>query len=216
MDSLILTFNKEQMNLYKELLKNDNIELNFDTSLPNIEDYQSEVLNEALTRIEKETKKLLELNKNSSSFSAFMTQDEIKEMIPVYYKAIREIRGHKINIGAESWKLSIKIGEINKILADINKRYADFLPYKAALYNRDEYALEIETIDRQFKESIVLANEYKKEILELMGRIELICNVTSQFFQKLSKASDEPKFKNFNANDFFWATEAYLEQLKSI
>ena len=216
MDSLLFTFNKEQIKLYNELLKNDNIELNFDTSLPNIEGYQSEVLNEALARIEKETKKLLEFNKNSSSFSAFLTQDEIKDLIPVYYKAIREIRGHRIKIGAESWKLSMKIGEINKILADINKRYADFLPYKAALYNRDEYALEIETIDRQFKESIVLANEYKKEILELMGRIELICNVTSEFIQKTSKASDEPKFKKFDAYDFFWATEAYLEQLKSI
>lgn len=216
MDSLILSFNKEQIELYNELLKKENIELNFDTSLPNIEDYETVILDEALARIKKEVLNLLNLNKNSSAFGAFLNQEEIKKLIPIYYNAIRAIRGHKINISAESWKLSFKIGEINKILADINKRYADFLPYKAALYNKDGYALEIETIDGQFKESIELANEYKKEFLELIKRIELICDVTSDFIQKTSKASDEPKFKKFDAYDFFWATEAYLEQLKSI
>ena len=216
MDSLILTFNKEQMALYKDLLQQENIELNFDSSLQDIESYQTDILDETLLRIKKEATALFNLNKHSSAFGAFLTQNEIKELIPIYYDAIRKIRHHKINIAAESYKLSLKIGEINKIIADINKRYSDFLPYKAALCNRDEYALEIGKIDIEFKENIALLNDYKKQILELFNRIEVICNVTENFVQKISKASDEPKFKKFDAYDFFWAAEAYLEQLKSI
>lgn len=216
MDSLILTFNKEQLELYNELLQKENVELDFDTSLPNIESYQIDNVNEALRRIEKEALSLLNLNKHSTSFSAFLTQDKVKELIPIYYKAIREIRRHKINISAEIWKLSLKVCEINKILADINKKYSDFLPYKAALCKHEKYASEIEIIDGQFKDSIEFVNEYKKDLLKLINRIELICDFTSEFIQKSSKASDEPKFKRFDAYDFFWSVESFIEKLKNI
>ena len=214
MDSLILTFNQKQMAIYKELIAQENIDLNFDTDL-NIEKVNYDFDN-IISEIEKEALELLKFKKNSVSFSAFLSVEEIKMFIPVYYKAIRNINNHKIKIGAKSWELSLKIEETNKIIADINQRYSDFLPYKAALYNREKYAFEIERLDAQFKSNIEKTSNYKKELLDYFNMVRKICDIISEFFSKSSKATDEPKFKKFDAYDFFWTLDAFLEQLKSI
>ena len=70
-------------------------------------------------------------------------------------------------ISGESYKLSFKLGEINRALANINKRYADFLPYKAALCNREDYSQKIDEIDLQFKNGIQALDNLKIEILSL-------------------------------------------------
>lgn len=216
MDALILTFSKEQLTLYHELLKKDNIELNFDTQLPQIDKFFISDFDEVISNIQKEAIALLSFNKHNSSFSAFLTQEEIKELIPVYYNAIREIKRHSNIIGSEAWKLSFKLGEINRTLADINKRYSEFLPYKAALYDREEYSQKTDEINNEFKKNIQCLNELKNELIELFQKAEKISNIVSDFIKKSSKATDEPKFKKFDAYDFFWSLEAFIEQLKII
>ena len=216
MDALILTFNKEQLKIYNELLEKDDVTLNFDTNLPEIEKFYIRDFDEVISNIEQEAITLLNLNKHSSSFAAFLKQDEIKEIIPIYYSAIRSIKRHATIIGGESWKLSYKIGEINTIRMEINKRYSSFLPYKAALYNRKEYAAEIIKIDNKFKASIEYSDELKKELLSLFETANKVCSIVSEFIKKSSKATDEPKFTKFDAYDFFWSVEAFLEQIKNI
>ncbi len=214
MDSLVLTFNQKQMAIYKELLTQENVDLNFDTDL------KIEKLNydfeDVISAIEKEAMGLLKFKKNNVSFSDFLTVEEIKEFIPVYYKVIRSINNHKMKIGTNSWEFSLKIEEANKIVADINKKYSDFLPYKAALYNREKYAFKIKELDEQFKASIEKANNYKKELLYHFNTVNKICDIVSDFIQKSSKATDEPKFKKFDAYDFFWTLDAFWERLKAI
>ena len=112
--------------------------------------------------------------------------------------------------------MSSKIGEIDRALADINKRYANFLPYKAALYNREAYSTKIYEIDSQFQKNIDALNNLKKELLALFEKSEKISNIVDDFIQRSSKATDEPKFKNFNYNDFFWTVEAFLERIKNV
>jgi hemerythrin len=216
MDSLILTFNKDQLNTYKELLTKDHIDLKFDTSLPQIEDPKISNFHEALSNIENEALTLHKLNKHSSAFSSFLTQEEIKELIPIYYTSIREIKRHQNIIGSDSWLLSFKISEINRISLRINKGYSDFLPYKAAFYNNEKYSLEISEIDNRFKESIEFLNTYKKELLLLFNKVYTVDTIIKDFIKKSAKASDEPKFKKFDSYDFFWTVEAFLEQIKAI
>ena len=148
MDSLILTFNKEPMHLYKELLQKENIDLNFNTHLE-FDEISRYSFDEALSNIEKEATKLLNFKKNNVSFSPSLTADEIKLLIPIYYKVIRNIKQQKSEISSFSLILTQKIEESNKIIADINKRYSDFLPYKAALYNKDEYKEQIEKLQAE-------------------------------------------------------------------
>ena len=215
MDSLILTFNQRQMATYKELLQKENIDLNFDTMLQETNTFFVCDFDMVLSNMEKEAKILLNLNKHNSSFSIFFTQEEIKELIPIYYNAIREINRNSNIISGESRKLSLKLGKTDKALANMHKKYADFLPYKAALYSREDYALKIDEIDVQFKKNIELLENLKNELLELLLNAEKISNIVNDFIQKSSKATDEPKFKNFDANEFFWSIEAFIEQIKN-
>ena len=216
MDSLILTFNQKQLNLYNELLEKENINLNFDTTLPAINTFFVIDFDEVLSNIKTEADTLLKLNKHTLSFSPSFTQEEIKDLTPIYYNAIRQIKRHANVISSESYKLSFKLGEINSALANINKRYTYFLPYKAALYNREDYSLKIDEIDFQFKNSIQTLNNLKIEILSLFERSINITNIVNDFIQKSSKATDEPKFKKFDAYDFFWSLEAFIEQIRNI
>ena len=216
MDSLILTFNKEQLKTYNELLNKENIELTFDTNIQKNDKFYIISFDEVLSNIEREAKTLLNLNKHNSAFAAFFTQEEIKELTPIYYNAIREIRRNSNIIGGEAWKLSFKLAEIDKALANMQKRYADFLPYKAALYNRDRYSLEIDEIDAQFKKNIESLENFKNELLAIFEKAEKISNIVDDFIQKSSKATDEPKFKKFDAYDFFWSVEAFIEQIRNV
>ncbi len=216
MDSLILTFNHEQMKKYQALLNQDNIELNFDTSMPKVDKFHIICFDEIISNMENEAKILFKLKKGTSPFITSFTQEEIKELTPVYYNAILQINRQAGIIRGESFKLSLKIGEFDRALADINKKYADFLPYKAALYNREEYSTKICELDTQFQNSIDALNNLKKELLALFEKSEKISNIADEFIQKSSKATDEPKFKNFNYNDFFWTVEAFLERIKTV
>ena len=211
---LILTFNKEQMSLYYELLEKDNVNLNFNTDI-SIEEV-SYNFDDAIYNLEKEILTLKQYQKNSISFAQAFTQEEIKKFIPAYYGTIRNISKQHIKISSESLTLTKKLNDAHKILANINKRYADFLPYKAALYNREGYATEIEKFDKEFIESIDKVKKHYNILLENAEKLAKICDIVNDFFEKSSKATDEPKFKNFNPNDFFWSVDAFSEQLKSL
>ncbi len=215
MDSLILTFNKEQMKTYQELLNQDNVKLNFDTTIK-IDDISKCNFDEALSAIEKEALELLKFKKNTVSFAPFLSVDEIKEIIPFYYKSIRSLEQQKIKISSNSWMLAKKVEAANKSIIDINKRYSDFLPYKAALGNKDEYKEQIEILDEQFKLNIQLAKDHALTLMQEVEKSIKICDIISDFFNKSSKATDEPKFKKFDAYDFFWSVEAFVEQIRTI
>ena len=216
MDSLILSFNKKQMLLYKELLTKENIELNFDTDMPKVDKFYIICFDEIISSMENEAKILFKLKKVTSPFVSSFNQEEIKELTPVYYNALLKIKRQADIIRGEAFKLSSKIGEIDRALADINKRYANFLPYKAALYNREAYSTKIYEIDSQFQKNIDALNNLKKELLSLFEKSEKISNIVDDFIQRSSKATDEPNFKNFNYNDFFWTVEAFLERIKNV
>ena len=216
MDSLILTFNEDQIKKYQALLNQDNIELNFDTGMPKVDKFYIICFDEMISSMENEAKMLFRLKKVASPFVSSFNQEEIKALTPVYYNALLKIKRQADIIRGEAFKLSSKIGEIDRALADINKRYANFLPYKAALYNREAYSTKIYEIDSQFQKNIDALNNLKKELLSIFEKSEKISNIVDDFIQRSSKATDEPKFKNFNYNDFFWTVEAFIERIKAV
>ena len=63
MDSLILTFNKEQLDLYNALLKKENITFNFDTTPTEIDKFFVIDFDDVLSNIKTEATTLLNLNK---------------------------------------------------------------------------------------------------------------------------------------------------------
>ena len=63
MDSLILTFNKEQLSIYYELLEKKDLELNFDTALSPTQDYSLDVLDIEVLSILNEMTELIKFKK---------------------------------------------------------------------------------------------------------------------------------------------------------
>ena len=216
MDELILTFTKEQYKKYNEIKNSENVILDFNTELPELNEISSYSFVEFISAVEIEIKKLLAFKKYDSVFSVFLTQDEIKEFIPVYYDVIREINRYSKIVGADTWVLTMDISRAHRISTEMCERYAAFLPYKAALYNREEYSSQIADTDAKFKESIEYLDVYQNELGERLKKADAFYNVIQEFYKKAAEASDQPKFKKFDAYDFFWATEAFLEQLKAI
>lgn len=214
MDSLILTFNKEQLKLYNELLVADTVTLNFNTTIPNISEYSFDIIKIEIPSIQAELSSLLKHQNQTSMFSSSLTQDQIQKLIPVYYEALISLGKIKARIGKESLIVSSKINEIEKHIAEINQRYADFLPYKAALSKNSKYASIINQTDEEFKANIQKANEYRKELLLYFDSMLNLCELISDFSIKSSRASDEPKFENFNTYDFFLSIDSLIEQLK--
>ena len=215
MDSLILTFNKKQMNLYKELLEKESVALNFDTKLTPIQEYSFDVLDIEVINIKTQMVKITKFKKQRAMFSEF-SQEQIKVLIPIYYEVIRNINYSRKILQSEMISLSCLILSIDKLISDINKKYSAFLPYKAALYNRDEYSSQILKIDEEFKANIKIAENCKKSTLSYFDKMINLSDIISNFFDNSSKASDEPKFKNFNYADFFWSVDSFIEQLNNI
>ena len=216
MDSLILTFNPKQLNLYKELLHKEDIDLTFNTDILPIEKYSFDILNTQIVNIEMELTELLKFSKQETIFSTSLTQDKTKELIPVYYKAISNIDLHLKDLIMETQNLSIKIEEAHKISLDISQRYSNFLPYKAALFHNPEYTSKIQKTDEEFKESIEKSKEYNQKLLSYFNSIIDLSDIISAFFEKTAQASDEPKFANFNTKKFFDAVYSLIEQMKAI
>lgn len=216
MDSLILTFNKEQLSIYYELLEKKDLELNFDTALSPTQDYSLDVLDIEVLSILNEMTELIKFKKQKTMFSSSLTQEKLQEFIPIYYKVINNIWYHQRNVRNEIVILSCLICDVEKSIADINQRYANFLPYKAALYNRPGYVSRIKYTDKQFKANIEKANGCKKALLSYFDDLIKLCDIISDFFKKSSKASDEPKFKSFNTYDFFLSVDSFIEQLKAL
>ena len=216
MNDLIFTFNNEQIKLYNALLTEDNIELNFDTDLKEQKPFALETFNLAATKMENEAKKLLEYKKSNTAFSYSLSKDEIKEFIPAYYNAINNIYHYKKSIQEDIFALANQINVADKICADISQRYSKFLPYKAALYNRKEYSYKIEQIDQEFSKSIQNAQNHKKELLFYFNIENSLCDIVSDFFQKSSIATNEPKFENLNTKELFLSIDSFIEQINTI
>lgn len=215
MDNLIFTFNNEQIQLYNTLLSADSINLNFDTEIE-LQAFSLNTFNLAISNIEQEAKKLLDFKKSSIGFNSSLTQEEIKQFIPVYYNVINNIYHHRKSIQEDIFALANQISISDRICANINQRYAKFLPYKAALYNRKEYASKIEKIDTEFSKSIKNSENYRKVLLFYFNLENSLCDIVSEFFQKSSIATNEPKFEDLKTKELFLSIESFIEQINTL
>ena len=216
MDDLILTFNNEQIKVYESLLSKNDIELSFDFSLNNFTEITIPSFEYEISCIINEAHRLLKLKKTNSVFTSDLSQDEIKKLIPIYYDVIKNIEYHKNNMGNCTWNLSCELDKSNSIHSSIIKRYSDFLPYKAALYDRKEYSSKISQIDEEFKKSIEKSNNYKKKILSSFNMVLNLCKIINEFYAKNSIATDEPKFIKFKTQNLFNSVEAFIEQINAV
>ena len=215
MDNIILSFTKEQLDIYQRLKNSSDIVLDFDASAPELPAREEYNLDEFVVSVEAEFKKLLSFKKYDSTFSVSLTQDEIKALIPVYYSAILGIERHVKALSSNTRVLAMNISQADRVHTSLCSRYADFLPYKAALYDRDNYKRVIAELDDSFRQSIRLAEDYLVASHSRLKKVEAIHAIIQEFYKGATEASDAPKFKKFDARAFFYTIEAFIEQLKA-
>ena len=217
MDALILSLAPEQHKKYLELLKQENISLDFKVDKIEFDIYTDENIKAAKHKIVACCEKLMIFAKNDSFFSKKLSKDEIDMLIPEYFSAVNNISIIQRELYTEAIIVSRKINEIEKIHIEISKKYADFLPYKAAFGKNEKYQDEISIIDSEFNREIEKALEQKKVLANELARISTICDVLIPSFRKnSSRAADTPRFQNFNDKEFFNSVSSFMEQMKSV
>ncbi|MBO5715713.1 MAG: hypothetical protein J6S23_04905 [Clostridia bacterium] len=217
MDALILSLTPIQHQKYLELLGKDEISLDFEVGTIEFDNYSDENIKSAKSKIVAECEKLMNFEKSDSFFSAKLNNEEIEELIPIYFEVINEISKAKKELYSEAIAISSKIKDVEKAHIEISQKYSDFLPYKAAFGKNEKYQDEILRIDNDFKCEIEKALEQKKELSNELSRISTICDVLiPTFSKKSSRAADTPRFKRFNDKEFFAAVSSFMEQIKNI
>ena len=217
MDALILSLAPEQHKKYLELLKQENITLDFKVDKIEFDIYTDENIKAAKHKIVACCEALMNFAKNGSFFSQKLSKDEIDKLIPKYFGAINDICKIQRELYSEAIIISRKINEVEKMHIEISKKYTDFLPYKAAFGKNEKYRDEISRIDSEFNCEIEKAFEQKKVLANELSKISTICDVLIPSFRiNSSRAADTPRFKSFNDKEFFNSVSSFMEQIKSI
>lgn len=216
MESLILTFTAEQLEKYYELLSKSDIELDFDTDVHPVGKLKISDTNLIISIIEDECLKLLKFKRYDSLFSVSLSQNEIRDLIPIYFDTVRNIEKCKRRLMDDTLSVSYELIELEKHIAHIYSRYAQFLPYKAALYGREEYCARISETDKRFKVSIETIEDHKSSLVLYFEVSRELENIIDEFFKASAKAVDSPKFKSFDASGFFIVLEGFISQLNAI
>ena len=217
MEELLLTFSKKQYEEYLKIKEASSVELDFKTGKPTIEVSSQEMVKAELNKMKSECEKLLVIKNRQNVFSSDLSRKEIENLIPIFYTVIGKIDQSKRSLYQESIKIVGNLEKADKIRNEIYSRYADFLPYRAALGNIEEYRERITDIDKEFKESISFAESQIKHEKELLSKISNIADViVPDFFKDISRAADAPKFLNFDKKAFFFAVSAFVEKTNSI
>ena len=217
MDALILSLTHEQHKKYLELLKQENISLDFMVDKIGFENYSDENIKNAKIKIVAYCEKLMNFAKTDSFFSSKLSNGEIERLIPQYFGSINEIYKIQRGLYTEVLVISKMIQSIDKAHTEIAKKYANFIPYKAAFAKNEKYQDDILRIDNDFQCEIKKALEQKKVLSNEISRISKICDELIPSFSKTSSnAADSPRFKGFNDKEFFAAVSSFMEQVKSI
>ena len=217
MDALILSLAPEQHKKYLELLKQENITLDFKVDKIEFDIYTDENIKAAKHKIVACCEALMNFAKNDSFFSQKLSKDEIDKLIPEYFGTINSISIIQRELYSEAIIISRKINEVEKMHIEISKKYTDFLPYKAAFGKNEKYRDEISRIDSEFNCEIEKAFEQKKALANELSKISTICDVLIPAFRKnSSRAADTPRFKSFNDKEFFNSVSSFMEQIKSV
>lgn len=216
MDDLIFSLTPGQYKKYLELSHAESVTLDFDFSIPDIKLYPIENVENIIDCLLSDCNKIMAFRNNSTFFSNF-SRDEISKLVPIYYDVIDNTSKIRSKLYLEIAKISNIISEIDKALSNINAKYCEFLPYKAALSERCDHPQKTIELDESFKENFKQLNEQKEEEYQKLLSMSTLCDVIiPNLLAESASAADSPTFKNFKEKEFFSAFTAFETQVKNI
>lgn len=216
MDSLLLSFTPEQYKKYLDLKERENISLDFDSSIRDFS-FTDFKIADITNKMADEGKNLLELYETDSFFAPVLKDIGIPKLASSYFGAIQNIEALRKILWERGNTISNNILTLNREYQEINARYIEFLPYKAAFLESDKYGDEIIRIDGEFKNSFSKLKEMIKEESLQLDSIILVCDkLVADFYKSISKAADAPKFKEFDEKNFFLTVSGFIERISAI
>ncbi len=217
MDSLILGFTPEQYSAYLKIKNSDKADLNFNLTVPKVSPYSDDTLRSEIQSIAEECDFLLNLQGKNKSFFSSISNEQMAEIISAYYHLVSNVARSRNVIYGETVSLAEAIKHTERAHSELCAEYSSFLPYRAALCEKEEYAEQIKQTDFLFKESISRLQDLKEQELALLSTINKVCDIfIPDFFEETKNASSSPKFNNFQERAFFGAIRSFAERLKSI
>lgn len=216
MDRTVLSLTPEQHEKYLKIASSDTVDLNFDVPSANIQPLDTDFEAQKF-KMTSGCERVLSFSNNNSFFQKDPTKEEIKDLIPVFYAAINDIEASRAELYKIAIAISQKIVEADTSLAHLHSQYTEFLPYKAALYEREGFRGEVMRLDAEFLAAIENLTQIRAHYV---ARLEALSNISDriipEFFSAATKYADAPKFKDFKDKEFFAQIRGFIEKIKAI
>ena len=216
MDDLLFSLTHEQYKKYLEILHLESLTLDFDFSIPDIKLYPMKNVENMIANLLTDCNRIMQFKKSSAFFSNF-SRDEISALVPVFYDVIDRTNNIRSNLYSELAKISDIILQIDEGLTNLNAKYGEFLPYKAALLEKCEYSQRIFELEESFKKSFNHLGDIKAEEYQKLISMSTLCDeIIPHLLTESASAADSPTFKSFKEKEFFSAFSAFEAQVKNI
>lgn len=216
MESLLFSLTPKQYKKYLEIINADKIELDFDFSIPDFAPYPFENARALINGLSYDASRIAAFKKNDLFFSE-LDKNEIAKLIPTYFEVIAKISKTSEALYLEISKISSVISQIEAAKAELNIKYNEFLPYKAALLEKPKYSAQIVEAESAYKESTNALDEHISEEIEKLTALSSLCeHIIPELLKDGSAAADSPGFKRFKQKEFFLAFDAFITRIKNI
>lgn len=216
MESLIFSLTPKQYKKYLEILNADKIGFDFDFSMPDIAQYPFKDVKVLINGLNHEASRIATFKKNGLFFSE-LDKNEVAKLIPIYFEVIDKINKTGEALCLEISKISRIISKIELAISDLNLKYTEFLPYKAAFLEKAEYSAKITELENSFKENLKWLDEQKEEECRKLSSLSKICELhIPELMQSSAKAAGSPSFKNFKQKEFFLVFDAFITRINNI
>ena len=216
MESLLFSLTPKQYKKYLEIINADKIELDFDFSIPDFAPYPFENARALINGLSYDASRIAAFKKNDLFFSE-LDKNEIAKLIPTYFEVIAKISKTSEALYLEISKISSVISQAEAARAELNIKYNEFIPYKAALVENPKYSTKIIEVESAYKESTSTLGALMTEEIEKLSTLSTVCeHIIPELLQSGATAADSPSFKNFKAKEFFWAFDAFITRINNI
>ncbi len=217
MDDIILTFSKKQYEKYLELKSASFVTLEIDTdiSIPslNVNFNHKAALDKALSICDE----ILNFRKGNGFFNQSLAKEKINELVPSYFSLVNSLKDVQRELYNDACVIVKYVNALDEKDDEVSKKYAELLPYVAALDKDEKHGAKIENIKDQLLNSLSIIHSNKEKANSILAILmKLNEEMIPSFIKKSSQVADSPKFAHLDQSAFFNEITSFTEQIKAI
>lgn len=224
MDEALLTFDREQLKLYTELVETcecgERVNVpTADTKIfealpcPNCREKMSVARDKAI----RSARTLLDHRIDDAFFSHSYSREEILRIRKQYYRTVDELSRLRSVLCEVVLDISRVFSELEDLDGRLSGAYSAFLPYRAALSEISEYSEAVSLEDGRFHSAFSRLEERRRELSELLTLAETVDHdIVGEFLTASASAAGSPSFESFSEGEFFTSVRALIARLEAV